>query len=589
MRIPSRGLEKFVREIVDQCLISQTERTNRGAMFNNYAMFGSENPSDAAIYNKTFAYLDDLESLLYSPVSLRFQIGDPDLPNIVEEAKGRSAAAKLRTLARKSDTDTYISKATWSSLVKGKAFIKQLFKRGQFSPSLVQPESMGVLRENHDKLDEDMEAFTHSMLITPYQFKRMIYNHPDREQLERKAKRYMRESRGGLSPADGAQRQVIVGGLYPFQPAGSGSPNNTRGIVDWMDGPSPTLAPEQLQSLMQLDETWVWDDKRKDWATFQLIGDDMLISGKYQIANAYALNADTMKEVSDLVGQHPFHDFCANPIDGYFWGRSEIVNVALLQEALNARINGINRLLRKQEDPPTKFIGSTGVNQNALARFNKPGGYWTDSNPNAKIERDITAIPADLWNSLHEYERMFDEMGGLPPVAKGHGESGVRSQGHAETLVRMFSPRFKDRALLIERSVEGLGGGMLDLARVHVDRRMVAWVSKDFAGAQAPAKEDSLMVPPVPGQVPVYFTFADLDDDVRLTVDSHSSSPAFSAEAKALAFELFKIGSMSKEDVVQHTDSPDPEDLIAGIQRREFAAAQAAQEQAKLKLVGKKG
>jgi len=315
----------------------------------------------------------------------------------------------------------------------------------------------------------------------------------------------------------------------------------------------------------------------------------MLISGKYQIANAFALNADTGKEVAELAGHHPFHEFCANPIDGYFWGRSEIVNVALLQEAINARLNGINRMLRKQEDPPTKFIGSTGVNQNALARFNKPGGYWTDSNPNAKVERDSPTIPADLWHSLQEYERMFDEMGGLPPIAKGHGEAGVRSQGHAETLVRMFSPRFKDRALLVERSVEGLGGGMLDIARVHVGKKLLAWVPKEAAGAEAPTLEDPLLVPPVPGYVPVYYSFADLDDDARLTVDSHSSSPAFSAEAKALIFELFKIGAVSKEAVIDHTDAPDPEDLIAGIQRRDYAAAVNAKEQMQLKLVAGKG
>ena len=242
-------------------------------------------------------------------------------------------------------------------------------------------------------------------------------------------------------------------------------------------------------------------------------------------------------------------------------------------------------MLRKQEEPATKFVGSTGVNQQALSRFNKPGGYWTDSNPNAKIERDNVQIPEALWASLHEYERMFDEMMGLPPIAKGQGEQGVRSGAHADTLIRMFSPRFKDRALLIERDVEKFGALILDLGRAHIDQKMIAWVPKDSAGfedSSAPG-EEALLIPPAKGLVPVTFTFADLPDDVSLTVDSHSSSPAFSQDAKELAFNLQRIGAMSPAELVDHVDVSDPDELRAGIMRREIARAEAAKEEQELK------
>ena len=576
MLIPSRHLERFVREISDQCLISLQDRTNRGVMFQNYAMCGAEDSNDAAIFNKTYAYLDDLESLLYSPLSLRFHIGDPEIPNVVDEAKGKAASARLRGMARKSDTDTMVSAAVMAALVKGKACIKQMFKRGEFAPELVQPECMGVFRESHTKLDEDMEAFVHRTMITPYQFRRLIWNHPDKAQLEKKAKGYLRDQTGGMSDGS-AQKQVIIGGLYPFQPAGSGSPNSTRGIVDWMASPKPDIDPKLQGQMLELDELWVWDDKRQNWATFQIIGSDMLIYGKYQITNAFSYNPESQSDADCLKGHHPFNEFCVNPVDNYFWGRSEIANVALLQEAINARINGINKLLRKQEDPPTKFVGGTGVNQLALSRFNKPGGYWVDSSPNAKIDRDQPQIPADLWGSMHEYERMFDEMGGLPPTARGHGEAGVRSQAHAETLIRMFSPRFKDRALLVERQVAGLGGSILDLARAHVDRKLTAWVPEREAGAEKSVIDNKLMQPPAPGFVPVQFAFADLDEDVTLSVDSHSSSPAFSQEANQQNLTLVKLGAMSPEDYVEHSDSPDPEELTAGIQRRAHAAAEREQ------------
>ena len=109
MIIPRRKLEGFVRDIVNQCFSSRQERTNRGQFFQNYFTTGAADPANAAMFNKVYASIDDLESLLFSPVSLRFKIADPDNPNVLNEAKGRAGASRIRHHARKSDTDTMIS------------------------------------------------------------------------------------------------------------------------------------------------------------------------------------------------------------------------------------------------------------------------------------------------------------------------------------------------------------------------------------------------------------------------------------------------------------------------------------------------
>jgi len=555
-------------------------------MFRNYFLHGAEQASDAAMFNKTFAYLDDLSSLLFSPVSLRFHVEDADYPNVVEQIKGRAAAAKLRAMSRQSDTDTVIGEANLWSLVKGKTFLKQKWERGGFSPRLIQPEAIGVFNESHLKLDQDMEAFVHSYLVTTHQFARMVWSHPNRDQLIRKVKRLANQPGRGIDPAMGAMKQVIIGGNQPFRAAG-GPQSGIRGIVDWMGGTSPQFAPEVLASMIVVDEVWIWDDRADDWATLKIVGDDMLLNAHTQVVNEFAFDTATVQSNPTLKGKHPFIEFCPNRLDGYFWGRSEIINVALLQEAVNSRLNGINRMLRLQEEPPTKFTGTSGVNQQVISRFRKPGGYFVDGNPNAKAENVSTEIPSTLFASLQEYERMFDEMGGIPQLGKAHG---VRSQGHAETLIRSFSARFKDRAVLTERSVEECGALMLDMARVYVEKKLLAWVPEEEAGPQAGRKDLEGLNPPAPGLVPVPFRFHDLDDDVSVTVDAHSSSPAFSADAKALAFDLFKIGAMAAEDVVEHSDVTDPEALVAGIQRRAVAKARAEQKEQELKLIsgGKK-
>ena len=574
MKIPKSHakLLRFIRDLVDQCSSTRDERKQRGDLYTNYFAAGSDDAANPAFFNKTFVALDDLESLLFSPVSLRFHIGDPDFPNVLNEAKGRAAASHIRSIYRKTDLDSLTSQAVGCSLVKGLGIIKTLYKRS-FSSSLVQPEAFGVLRENHTKLDTDMEAFVHTMAISKQQFERMIADNPDRTELQRKAASYMKPG-NGLRESQQNAMNIVVGGIYPFQASG-GSGTSTRGVVDWMSQPRPNISPNVLYDTLLLDELWVWDDDRDDWACFQIIGDDMLLMGRYMIVNPLSYDVYTRTTNQEMKGCHPFNTYCVNPVSDYFWGWSEVAKLMLLQEAINSRIIGVNKLLRRQEDPPTKFTGVTGVNQNAYSRFNKPGGYFSDANPNAKIERDTPTIPADLWTSLHEYERMFDELMGLPPIAKGQGEAGVRSAQHAETLVRMFSPRFKDRALLVERDVERHGAFIFDLAKVHEEKKLIAWVPRGMAGVEGEPEGQEILPPPAKGLVAVPFRLADLPDELSLAVDAHSSSPAFSAEAKETMFALHKIGAASPTDVVEHVDAPDPDKLIQGITRREIAQAEA--------------
>jgi hypothetical protein len=584
MRIPRSKTLKFVREIVGQCMSSRTNRTNRGLLFDSYYSQGSSDPSTPAMFNKTFASIDDLESLLYSPVSLRFHIGDPDVPNVVNEAKGRAAAARIRTTCEQDDADSLLSQAVNSGLVKGIGLTKTWFKRGEFADYLVFPEHFGVLKENHAKLDQDMEAFNQTILITKYQFERIIARRKNADELRKKAKRYLRPQTGGLSDTRGSAMNIVVGGLYPLQQAGSGV-NQVRGVVDWMSTPRPDMDPAVEQQMLEMDETWIWDDENDDWATFQTIGDDLFVTGEYQIKNMLNYDPETNVTSEALKQVHPYSTFVPNPVPGYFWGLSEIARLILLQEGINSRITGMNKMLRKQEEPSTKFVGGTGVNQLALSRFNKPGGYYVESSPNAKIDRDTTQIPQDFWSALHEYERIFDEMMGIPPVAKGHGEKGVRSANHAEALVRMFSPRFKDRALLIERSIAAFGQLRLDMARAHMSKQLIAWVPKEAAGVEADEDLTKVLVSPAKGLVPVLFKFGDLPDDLTLRVDAHSSSPAFSQEAKALTFDALKVGMMAPEEAVDRLDFSDPDELQMGITRRNIAKAEAMKEQEQTKLL----
>lgn len=594
MFIPNRNLAGFAGDIVEQASVSLKDRIQRGALFRNIYLTGSED-GEPQIWPKTFAFIDNLSSFLYSPVELRFTIEHYGSPPPVERAMGRAATSELHKRMRRSSLDLQVEEGVTWALVKGKTFVKLLWGDNGFDSYLIQPESMGVLREDLPDLDRQ-EAFFHRTYYTPTRFAQLVKNHENRDEIMKKVGNYIRPSDGTESPQkDNSVKQIILGGLYPYK--SSDSPQSSqlnRGVVDWLGGPSPTFDPKTLATLIPLDEVWAWDDERDDYTTIQCVGKDVLITGKDRHRNIFAddftpEDKEKRKKSHDgnpLSGHHPFIELCPNKIDGYFWGRSEICNVALLQKSINERINGINGLLRRQENPPRAFLGGIDMNQTKLSKLNKPGGYLVDNNPQGKIQTLAPDLPESLFTSLHELAGMYDDMAGMTPALQGRGESGVRAQGHAETLVRTASPRFKDRALIVERQVESLGGLALDLLKAKVPEKVTAWL---MPGEQTPVEKilaffgikgsdydphDIIDDPPVKGMKPVRFLLGQLPPNCKVVVDSHSSSPAFSHDIRSLLFDLYKAGAATPEYLVKHTNPPDEDTLVDDLHRKEISQAE---------------
>jgi hypothetical protein len=571
MKIPSSKRERFARELIDMCFTSQSERISRNSSLMSFALHGAPSVAEAAIFNKTHIFLEQLHSLLYSPHSVQVSVVSDEIMNAVDASKAIACANKIEQFTRASDTDTTISDAVWLSLVKGMAIVKCVYKRGGFNAYLIQPEAFGVLNESYTSLDSEMEAFVHQSYITPWQFQRLIRGHPDEASLLRRAKNYVRRTKDSGTNTFSPLKQIVTGTLRPFQ-ADPGSPG-TKGIANWMEQPSPWPAPGMAEEMLELNELWVWDDTREDWATFQLIGDDMLIFGKYHTANALAWDPLTSRSDQFLKGKHPYFTVSASPSIDYFFGRPVISNVMGLQMALNKRLDGINAILRRQENPPWTFSGGKSVTQTVISRLNKPGGYFVDSSPTAKAQPVVQPVPPDLFLAVKEIERMFDETSGVPPIAQGKGESGVRSDVHAETLAWFFSPRFKARAIAVERDVSAILSGILDQAKAFVAEPLTGWALPTSLSMELPTKVNPFNVPPAKGLEPIIFSFADIPPDWRAEVTGHSTSPAFEAERRSMLMTLLQAQAISGEDLLRFLDVPDRELLQGELLRKQAAQA----------------
>jgi len=594
MYIPRKKIAEWAAALVAECTPDLEERIQRGALYRNLYLTGDEN-GNPATYPKTFEHIESLAAIYFSPVELRYLVRFHGGGNQTDRAMGRAASAVMHEDMTDAGVYPVVQQAVKWSLVKGKTVVKLLWEDGGFAPYLVQPEFFGVLRPDINDLHRQ-DAFVHTTYYTPSEFASAFRNLPNLGQVMKDIRKAGMQGRPDDRPdRANALKQIVLGGLNPFQQAGNSPASaSSRGIVNWLGGPQATWDPKILATLIRVDELWVKDSVTDDYATFQMVG-PVMVTGGDVIRNAFADmhdpdNAmrrlpDQFRRMNPLSGMHPFVAFSATELDGYFWGRSEICNVGALQMQINARLNGIMRLLRRQENPPKLYTGGTGISQQKYSAGDKPGAWFVEQSPAAKVQDLYPQLPNGLWESLHEKERMFDEMGGRPPVLKGRGESGVRSQAQANTLTANASPRFKNNALSFEKSIAELGSLALAVMRSQSHQTVVAWLHPDTENIVAKMEpDDPLLEAPAPGMRQYPFKFHHIPAKAKVTVDSHSSSPIFAQEARGLIFDLVKIGAMDPSEAVEHLHPSGEDEIVADIERREIQKAQLIREHPELLL-----
>jgi len=256
-----------------------------------------------------------------------------------------------------------------------------------------------------------------------------------------------------------------------------------------------------------------------------------------------------------LKGELPFIQICPNPQYDYYWGTSEVQRLQFLQQLRNRRMTEILDLLSKQVNPPTAFMGFSGISDEKMFAFNRAGGSVYNDMPNAKVDRLAPQMPPELFEVIHEVDAMFAEASGMSSILQGQGEKGVRSAGHASQLARLGASRAKKRALIVEDSLEKVATLYLKLMQAYDNTHFTDENGKKFIAEQ--------------------FT-----DDFVVKVDAHSNSPIFTEDLRQLAFNLFKTQAIDKESLLDLLEPPMKQLLKDKLKKREqMQALQGAQQQ----------
>ena len=504
MRIPSKAADRlfFVLDLVEKCNISVQQRKTTYDTLRNYFLFGAPPNDSPAAFNKIFPHIDQLVSFLYSAETTRFNIHLGASAPSGEHKKVPKLIAALQDEWLNSNADMVFNDALTWALVYNSTFIK-LAWRNSVHPFFVEPGTIGVLREDICYTDRQ-EALVQKYYITKSELMSRLYSHPNRDDIVDK----INVTRHQRTDTPQGVSRLITSQINPVM----------YGNVNLDLQSTNMYKPNVAEETCEMTELWVFDDEIEDYRCFTIADPGIIIY-------------DRPGEQLFLKGELPFIQVCPNPQYDYYWGQSEVQRLIYLQDMRNQRMGEILQLLSKQVNPPTALIGFTGILDEKDFALNRAGGLLATDMPNAKIEKLSPNIPNDAFREINEIDAMFAEMSGISSVLQGRGESGVRSAGHASQLARLGSSRAKKRALIVEDALEKVATLYLRMMQKYDNR-----VYTD---------EDS-----------VKFIVEQFTKDYTVKVDAHSNSPIFMEDSRALAFNLFKAGALTKERLIDMVEPP---------------------------------
>lgn len=548
LQIPQKesDLIPWTQDLVDECSVSIEDRRNEAGNLRQAFYTGTIDEAYPSKHNKCYALIDTKASYLFSPSDVRFKVefyGDDTDEWSLKAAK---ASHRLTRAFNAADVEMAVSQAVEMALVEKSCFIKLSARMkpvaeadgrenfSHFEANIVRQAFMGVLREDITDLDKQ-DAFVHAYYLTPKQLRRLIWNHPNRDDLVARAMSAGIRRPGDEVAQDSYFYELVLGGAAGGNPpVSTGTPSGARGAIPNLLNPmpAPVLGVKVAGDLIRVNDLWVWNDEQNDWTTIRYIAPDIILEG-----------AKRHRNLSGIPGEHGFVKFCPNETVGYFWGRSELANVLNLQSVINKRANDIDTIFHLQSNPPKAFIGFSGITQEKqLAMMANCAHVFMDE-PAGKVEDISPKMPPDYLAYLNLLDNYFDEAAGLNGVLQGRGEPGIRSGVQAGQMMRTSTPRLRDQAFAVEGQVAQLGNLGLKMMQAK-DAQVLMAENQSFLLSQLPA-------------------------DANVTVDSHSSSPAFVQDSINLAFALAKAGAMDAVDLLEATHPQNVEHLMRKARAKE--------------------
>lgn len=526
--IDTNELIAFASKLIEQCRVSSGQRAAYYRLLNTIAETGGFDGTKSLV-NMMNSHLERTAAHLFSPVELKFAI---DFDNIYPGdiiQRGDVAAKHLTRDWERTRTGTLFGRGVFEGLKYGCALMKQWAVEDQGAPrykkKLVMPWNFGVYREDENDLDEQ-EAMCETSILTGPEVWQRIWNMPNANKLY---DRIMANAQTGIA---GSQPDSFFHQVLSTSQLNTGVQGMTRplpgGIVQLNNDPNYSImGPSIAAETVIMHELWVKSED--DYVTIQVVEPDILVSGKFKLQNL-------LSKGSRL---HPYNKIQPNENSGWFWGRSELVDLIEPQGLLSQFLDDLKRLVGLQIDKILGFSGDTGITEELYAQLRTAG--WANLGQGGAVEDLTPKFPAELLPVIKFLIEQINTLGSFPDIMQGKGEAGVRSGAHAGTLMKTASPTLRDRALLVEQQCADTADLTFELMKAKDPA--FYWTKAD---KPTDAEETK-------------FLLASLPDDSRVTVDSHSSSPIFQDEAQQIIGTSTKLGITDGEYFIDNMPLPNKE------------------------------
>ena len=527
MKIPKsiEDRDSLYYDLIKKCTDSQDDRIENYAFLRHYYLFGRSPDEDETPYNKIYPHIDTLSAFLFASETTKFSTHLLADEHEIEYLRVKRINRAVNDAWLDSNADQVVSQALIWSLVYNTMLVKIIVRGSEITPFPVDPGSFGVLREDVPYTDRQ-EAMVHSYYTTKSQLEMDIAAHPKRDEILEA----ITASPVSTTQPDGLSRILLS----------ATSPNVTGNVNSTLQA-DINYIPRVSEELIKMYELWVWNDDENDYQVVTQVDNGITI---FDRKNFF------------LKGEHPFIQFCPNPLYSYYWGASEVAGMTGLQKWRNERVQQIKKLLDLQVKPPTALTGFLGLlEEKNYASFSE-GSFLATDGMQTKIERFAPDLPNDLFSVIHEIDASFAERSGLQNILMGKGEAGVRSGRQTTELARLSSARIKKRALVVEDALEKMATLYLKCMQKYDDREFRDDKDNPFIAEQ--------------------FTH-----NFVVKVDAHSNSPLFVEDAKSDAAEMLQLGIITKERYIDMVNPPEKEIMRRELKEAEAkaAAAQQAQQQ----------
>lgn len=541
-------LRSQICDVLSQMLVAADKRESFYRKLRAYHYFGGEQDGQYATVNKIRPLTDTLRSILYSPSNTRWWIDIP-LQDRHESLDAQISDGAMDYFNHEWDASKAAMKASMglqAALIEGVSIMEWATHKKRVKLYRLPTAQFGVYREDCNDLSEQEAVVSQNYILT-HELLRWAAQ-KGITGWEEKIKTLANEYSYQAEPKAQSTKEIMVTGWEQ-----QGAP--IRGYV----APTATDTDYTAQvniPIIPVNKLWIWDDYYDDYRVFYIIGEGEILwdSGDPSVGGSRDFPNPFVR------GRHPFWKIQPFPIESYVWGWSFVYQLVGAQAWWNNRLNQFDEAFSKSLKPPLRIKSSMELAQDQIDIFHSPGGFFRMSQPQDSIDPMYPQLPQAAFEGFKLIEESLKEMANLSPIVLGQGESGVRSNQQAASMMRASSSPLRQVALTVEDDLTEGGNLLWDYLRVNSSNRVFT-----KSGNHA--------------------ILAQMSEGCEVKIDGHSCSPIFMEDHMQTAITLLKIGAIDQESFIDLIRPP-----LYGLIKSRLPALQRQQAQsAMMQAMMKKG